>query len=217
MIFLMDRVRERIDWLGVRVVGLDLMDTLLRDPFRTAMAELAELTGLPPERLSAERDPDAFHEFELGLIDEHEYGRRFFRDGSGLTLDLAALWRALEDRFEFLDGMEELAASLSARVPVHVMSNYSPWYERLRTRFRLDRFVSEHHPSFLVGARKPDPAYYRTVLDRAGLSPKELLFVDDRTVNVEAARREGLPALRFTGAADLESRIGPLLDRPPRG
>lgn len=213
---MMDRMGDesaQVDWDAVRAVGLDLMDTVLRDPFRHA---ISEVSGLPAERLAAERDPEAFHAFELGLIDEREYGRRFFRPGSGLSLDLTALWDALEPRFEFLDGMEGLAARLAERVPVHVLSNYSPWYERLRTRFRLDRFVTGHHPSFLIGARKPDGIYFRTVLDRTGLAAGALLFVDDRDVNVEGARRAGLPAFRFAGAARLERDLRPLLERPPR-
>ena len=189
-----------IDWSTIRAVGLDLMDTILRDPFREA---IFSVTGLTVEELEPLRDRNAFYEFELGRLSESEYGRSFFLPESGRQLDVEALWSALEPRFEYLEGMEALLETVSARMPLHVMSNYSPWYERLRERFGLDRFVTGHFPSFVIGARKPDATYYARVLERAGLEPGELLFVDDRQLNVDGAQAAGMPALLFRSGAGL--------------
>jgi putative hydrolase of the HAD superfamily len=46
---------------------------------------------------------------------------------------------------------------------------------------------------------KPDPAIYRLLTDRYGLTPAECFFIDDCPENVEAAEHAGWLAFRFTG------------------
>jgi putative hydrolase of the HAD superfamily len=48
--------------------------------------------------------------------------------------------------------------------------------------------------SYELRVAKPDPVFFTTVLDRLGLEPAEVLFVDDNVRNVEAARSVGMPA-----------------------
>jgi HAD superfamily hydrolase (TIGR01509 family) len=199
---------ERIDWRSVRAVGIDVMDTVLYDPFREA---IERATGLDLARLSVLRNRESYHAFELGQLSEREYGKRFFRPEAAMQLDAEVLWRELARDFVFLPGMERLLERISTRLPVHTMTNYSRWYERLRRRFALDRFITCHHPSYIVGFRKPDPHYYEKVLERTGLAAKQLLFVDDRQRNVEGAYAAGMPSILFESADRLESDIAPLL------
>jgi putative hydrolase of the HAD superfamily len=48
--------------------------------------------------------------------------------------------------------------------------------------------------SYELRVAKPDPAYFRAVLDRLGLAADEVLFVDDNAANVDSARGVGLRA-----------------------
>lgn len=45
---------------------------------------------------------------------------------------------------------------------------------------------------------KPQPEIYRRLLEKYDLSASECVFLDDTQVNVEAARAEGIVAIRFT-------------------
>ena len=45
--------------------------------------------------------------------------------------------------------------------------------------------------SYAVGALKPDPAIYEVTEQRFGLDPSRTVFVDDRAVNIAAARARG--------------------------
>jgi len=47
-------------------------------------------------------------------------------------------------------------------------------------------------------AVKPDPEVFHTVLARLGASPEAVIFVDDRSENVEAAAALGMRTVRFT-------------------
>ena len=192
---------------GIRAIGFDLMDTVLADPFVPA---IEEVTGLPVAEVYEGMDREAWRALELGRIGDEEWGRRFWRPGSGRgPLDPAAFRRAASTRYRFLPGMEELLGELCRLRPLHVMSNYPRWYLELERRFALGRFFSGHHLSWEVGARKPDPDYYRGVLARIGVAPGELLFIDDRERNLAAAAALGIRTLPFRGAHNLRTLLLP--------
>lgn len=64
-----------------------------------------------------------------------------------------------------------------------------------------------HFYSFEVGVAKPDPDYFRRIVDQLDVVPEQLLFVDDKEANVLGAREAGLTAELFAqhgGVAALE-------------
>jgi putative hydrolase of the HAD superfamily len=52
--------------------------------------------------------------------------------------------------------------------------------------------------SYQLSMAKPDPAIYRHTLKELGVQPHEALFLDDKTVNIEAAKALGMRAIEFT-------------------
>jgi HAD superfamily hydrolase (TIGR01509 family) len=60
---------------------------------------------------------------------------------------------------------------------------------------------------FSQGLRKPAPAAFEAVTSHLQLPPQQLVFVDDRQPNVDAAAQAGMSALLFTGTAALEQQL----------
>jgi putative hydrolase of the HAD superfamily len=56
-----------------------------------------------------------------------------------------------------------------------------------------------------LGLVKPDPAIYAGALELLGAEPAEVIFVDDRPANVEAARALGIRAHLFRDPAGIDS------------
>jgi len=52
--------------------------------------------------------------------------------------------------------------------------------------------------SSAVNVRKPDRRIYQFLLEQSGYRAEDLLFVDDRARNVEAAATIGIRSLRFS-------------------
>jgi putative hydrolase of the HAD superfamily len=52
---------------------------------------------------------------------------------------------------------------------------------------------------------KPTPEIFRIVLGELRAVPGDILFVDDRIENIEAARREGMQAMHYTGPSEQDS------------
>lgn len=184
------------------VLLLDVMDTLVVDPFR----DLPALFGLPFDALLAEKDPHAWPAFERGELDEAGFARRFFRDRR--PVDGAALRAFMAARYRWIEGVEALLARLAARgVEMHALSNYPCWYEAVEDALGLSRYVPWTFVSCRTGVRKPDAAAYLGAARALGRAPGECLFVDDRARSCEGAEAVGMKALRFTSVEALAAAL----------
>lgn len=179
----------------VEVILWDLMDTLVRDPFFTHMAPFF---GLSFEQLLEHKHPSAWLEFELGAIDEGELFARVFRDGR--PVDGQGLKRSMQAGYRFIDGIEPLLRELkSRRVPMHLLSNYPPWYDLCDAQTGFSSFVEPSFVSCKTGVRKPDREAYLGACRALDKEPERCLFIDDRAKNCRAAEAAGLHAIHFRG------------------
>ncbi|MEK7171172.1 MAG: HAD family phosphatase [Patescibacteria group bacterium] len=58
-----------------------------------------------------------------------------------------------------------------------------------------------------IGCRKPNVETFRLVVDRLGVSPDEVVFIDDRSDNVESAAALGMRGIVFRDAGQLTKEI----------
>jgi 2-haloacid dehalogenase len=168
-------------------------------------------------------DDDARMRFvdDVGLWQWHETldgGRPYAEAAAELSErfpEYAHLIAAWSDRFGEtitgpVAGVHAIVEELDRRgVPLFAITNFSadfwaPFYERERPFFRRFRDIVV---SGEVKLLKPDPAIYYLALDRFRLRPTDVLFIDDRIINVEAAEAVGMRAHLFTTAEDLRERL----------
>ncbi|WP_298256744.1 HAD-IA family hydrolase [Bradyrhizobium sp.] len=82
--------------------------------------------------------------------------------------------------------------------------------EQLEILKEIDSIVDATHTHIL----KPDPRAYKLGCEALGLSPDQVLFIDDQSRNVDGAGRAGLEALQFDvtrpalSFAEAERRLG---------
>lgn len=189
--------------MNPRILLLDVMDTLVKDPFFTCVPSFFDC---PLDELVKHKSPHAWVEFEKGNIDEDEYHRTAFHDGR--AYDGAAFRQRMVDGYEWLPGVKELLEQLRDRgVEMHALSNYPRWYELLDEKLGVSRYLRWTFVSCKTGVRKPDARAYLLPLERLEREPHEVLFVDDREKNCAAARECGLHAHRFTDAASLRESL----------
>ena len=59
----------------------------------------------------------------------------------------------------------------------------------------FDKLYASHE----IHYTKPDPAFYRYILDTEGFAPEQAVFTDDFPVNIESARKVGMTTFLYTG------------------
>jgi HAD superfamily hydrolase (TIGR01509 family) len=58
-----------------------------------------------------------------------------------------------------------------------------------------------------MGIIKPDPAFWRHILEKENVRPTDAFFIDDLAENIRAAEKLGLAAHLFTGAEGLAQAL----------
>lgn len=186
----------------MKILLLDVMDTLVRDPFW----KMPGFFDMSFEELIAVIHPTAWPEFEKGRIDEETFLGTLFADGR--DYDRAGLCALIEEHYAYLEGIESLLGELQdAGVAMHALSNYPSWWKRIEAKLELSRYLEWSFVSCMTGYRKPHPGAYLGAARTLGVPPSGCLFVDDRERNVAAARAAGMPGLRFESASQLRGAL----------
>lgn len=118
-----------------------------------------------------------------------------------------------------LPGVVETLEVLRKRYPLYILSNtnetHIEWvrdhlsnlgYGDYETRWFEHAFYS-----YEMGSVKPEPSIYRQAQVRIGRPPEQLLFIDDRSENVEAARAAGWQAVELVIGQPLKEALKALL------
>lgn len=196
------------------IVLWDVMGTLVHDPF---YVEVPAFFGMSLDALLAVKHPTAWRDCERGEMSVEAMEAGFFADGR--AYDVAGLRETMSESYRLLPGIASLLDALREdSVPMHVVSNYTPWYRMIEAKLALSRWVAWDFVSCDLGVRKPEPAYYAQVLQCLGVPGSSCVFIDDRAANCDAAEAAGMHAIVFEDAVSTRTslaRLG-LAARPPR-
>ena len=186
--------------LGNVIIGLD---------FERAYRSLAALTAHDAEEIPRIISrANLAGPYERGEISNDEFHKRFC---AALDLDLAygpfeELWGDMFVSEPFLD--QPFFEGLSRRYRLVLLSNTNDIHYRfLRERYPMLEHFDDFVLSYEVGVMKPDPKIYDEAIRRAGAPAGECFFVDDKQINVDAARQAGIDAVRFENRDELERQL----------
>jgi glucose-1-phosphatase len=179
-----------------------------------AHARWAELAGVPMRDIAAlvgERilGKEAYCRHERGEISDAQFFAHL-RQQLKLALSDAELVDGWNSIFiGEIPGIRRLLANLHGRLPLYAFSNTNVAHQAYWSRQFRDLLMPfrKIYVSHEIGARKPEPAAFRTVVADMGLAPDRVLFFDDSAENVAGARACGLMAVAVTTAAEIETAL----------
>jgi putative hydrolase of the HAD superfamily len=180
-------------------------NALLSFDYDVAARNMAAVCGATPEvcrELSF--GPKFLNDFETGRITPAQFHARF-SESTRTTSDLAALSQARCDMFQLIPETARILTQLKAvRKRTGLLSNTSSDHiAHCRENFTTLRLFDVYVLSCEVGAMKPDRKIFEVAIDRAGVSPERIFYVDDRQENITAARGLGIDAVLFQGGPHL--------------
>jgi epoxide hydrolase-like predicted phosphatase len=169
--------------------------------------------GLAPGELN-ERMADAWHGGGIGTASEREVHQalteRLGLTERQLTDFLADLWREYlgTANTELID----YARRLRPRYRTGILSNsFVGAREREQAAYGFGDLVDEVVYSHESGMSKPDPAIYALACERLGVSPPQVVFLDDYEPYVAGARLAGIHAVLYRDNAQAITDIEELL------
>ena len=199
------------DLSAVKAVIFDYGEVLCLAPTPQDLEESARVMGITPDLFRAlwGRNRDLY---DRGDLSPEVYWRSLAQDaGKVITGDQlqdlrrrdVEMWSRLNPAM--LAWMEKLLAS---GIKTAVLSNmHVDMVQLVRERFRWIDRVSWKTLSAEVHLIKPDPAIFHHCLQGLGVKARQALFLDDRSVNVEAARALGIHGIQFTSTVELRDKL----------
>lgn len=182
----MSRPQAVVFDVGTILVALDFPKLL--EPLNFSHQEFQEWT--------------VYDRFERGQITEEEFAQEAAhrRQCAHDMSEFETWWNTI--LLGPVPGIPELLQDLSTRVPLYGLTNTSPTHYRyLRQRYEWLSPLKEIYASFHFACRKPEPEIYHRTAAAVGLTPEQILFIDDNRANVEAAQQLGWLAEHSSGAS----------------
>lgn len=97
---------------------------------------------------------------------------------------------------------------------IYLLTNYPEWLfeAHFKEVFTFAKYVDGQVVSGTVKLIKPDPAIYKTILEKYSLVPEECVFIDDLPQNAQGARDAGINAIQFTNIDEVKAKLNSLLN-----
>jgi putative hydrolase of the HAD superfamily len=195
-----------------RVVVFDYGEVISVSPSEADRAALVEISGL-----DAGLFWDLYERYRLdldhGLMLPHEYWTLVARD-AGVEWSparLQQLWAAdIRSWISVEPGTVELLAALHAggtRVALLSNAGSDPFRFSPMAQYFEAMFVSAE-----MGLVKPDPEIYRVAAAELGIPLTEMVFIDNKKINVDAAVALGVTGHVFTTVAELRAFLESLAE-----
>lgn len=150
-----------------------------------------------------------------GLKRRHDIGeiesRQVFdvlRERFSLAIEYGLFCRIWAEIFKPKNDVIEILYGLAALRPLYLLSNTDPiHFEYIEKTFDFLEVFQSRVLSYEVGFRKPDREIYMKALEMLPGDPDGCLFIDDLEENVQAARKVGIRAQRFTDSQALRETL----------
>jgi glucose-1-phosphatase len=148
-------------------------------------------------------------QFETGKIDARTFAAGVIAE-FGLKLDPR---RFLDAFAAWPTGLYPGTLEMLARIPSSyrraLLSNSNSLHWQLVIEgMGLGAAIETHFVSHLTGRIKPDAEAFQHAVDSLGCQPKQVLFIDDNSLNIEAAQLFGMHAIRARGNSETRRALG---------
>jgi HAD superfamily hydrolase (TIGR01509 family) len=188
----------------------DLGNTLIKLAYERVMENICrESTVTRDELVEVLEGPGSYRDMERGAVSFWEF-YEVLSDKTGYRGSIREFHELWSDFFDGpFPGTEELLERVRAKYRVAFLSNSNEVHAELIPRKfaslfeKDDRFIFSHR--FKVA--KPDPEIFRRALDTIGATAQQVVFIDDLSENVTAARSLGIQAFQFIDTLTLTRQL----------
>ena len=192
----------------IQAVLFDYGMVLSGPPDPAAWQQMRTITGLSEELLHREYWAHR-HDYDRGLYTGESYWRKA-AEGAGITLTPTqlsgliaadtALWGQLNP--PMIDWVQRLQR---AGIRTGILSNMPDAMEAgLRARHPWIESFDHHTWSHSLKLAKPEPEIYHHAAEGLATPPANILFIDDKPENIEAALLAGMQAIQYTDHSTFE-------------
>lgn len=170
------------------------------EPF--ASTALQQALGLSPDEIT--RKVENIHkEYYIGKHNRDSFWGaiiRHFNITETSEINSNALSQAYLNSYTIYQDVLEVILELRKKYTLGLLSNLTPeMRDYIRERHDLDMYfdVQVYSCDPEVQTKKPDHKIFDVIVEKLKLTPKECLFIDDASINIQAAHSIGMKTVLF--------------------
>ena len=161
----------------------------------------------------------AMYKYDRGQISDEIFMWAFQQYNAQANQEnLIKAWCSLlgEIKAERLEMLQELSDDYNLCILSNINNLHISYIHKyLESNYQIsdfeDRFFNQVFYSHIIGRRKPDEEVYAYVTDALGIQVSDVLFIDDMTSNVEAAKKYGWNAIKHDPKTEIVDMINTYL------
>lgn len=140
-----------------------------------------------------------------GLTEEEYWTSYAKAKGIKLPADwLEQMNKELLAALKEIPGMVNLVKCLKNQgIQTALLSNVSQSHAEIKKKLGLYELFNPAILSYEVGIRKPDPKAYHLILQKLKMKPEEVIFIDNKAINIATAKSLGMDAIEFQNTKQL--------------
>lgn len=190
----------------IKFVYFDLGNVILNFSHQRMMEQVAAVANVSTEIVQSQMfDNGLENRYETGELNSSEFHAEFCRLSES-QCDQDDFLEACGDIFWLNEATMPVISQLAQlKIGLGILSNTCEAHWRCAAR-RFPMIVDMFPvcvKSYAVKNMKPAAEIYEAAVSAAGVSAKEIFFVDDKAENVNAAQQAGIQAFLFTDANQL--------------
>ena len=191
---------------AIKFVYFDLGNVLLNFSHQRMVDQVAGVAGVSSTLVQQHLfDNELENRYETGELNSVEFHAEFC-SLIKKKCDLADFLTACGDIFWLNEPTIPAVTQLAQLdIGLGILSNTceAHWDFAMKRFLALPQLFPICVTSFDAKSMKPDSKIYEVATNKAGVSPSEIFFTDDKPENVKAAQSAGFDAVLFTTAAQL--------------
>ncbi len=159
-------------------------------------------TRIPAKMMRSMLSSTIWMKYECGNLEQdacyHQIAQHFSVPPGEVAEAFSQARDSLQPNDAMMSFIRDLKQQSQGAMEIYAMSNISKEdWAVLSTKMPDWSIFDQVFTSGRAGMRKPDPEFYRHVLQEIRLSPEDTLFIDDKMENVLAAKSLGIDSLVF--------------------
>lgn len=190
----------------IKAILFDLHGVLFTNSTKTFIEKLTLRTGLPKAKIISIFDDGIGVDYREGRASRDEFWSHVSK---GLKLEnVDELEKEWMNEYRLIEGTRDIIFKLMKKYRIFYLSdNFQAKIDWLHSHHQFLDWFEGGLSSHEVGVRKPDPKMYEKAIEQIALLPEEILFVDDKDINLPPAQKLGMQTILFTTPEDLEASL----------
>ena len=155
-----------------------------------------------------------WEEYDRGVLTGEEILNRFIANDPSVEKEIRQFNENISGVIEVYPYTKQWITDLKTKgLGVYILSNYGEkCYRECGSKMDFVELVDGAVFSWQEKVIKPDDAIYQRILKRYHLVPEECVFFDDREVNIEGARENGIHGIVFENYEQANEELEKLMD-----